>query len=64
MGRKGYEQRYTQGCWGNLRGRGHLEDLRVDGIVILTWLNKQDWMACIRFLWLTRGPSGGLCSVP
>jgi hypothetical protein len=51
-------------CWGNLKGRSHLEDLRVDGIIILTWLNKQDWMACIRFLWLRRGPSGGVCSVP
>jgi hypothetical protein len=65
MERKGYEQRYIQGfVGGNLKERGHLEDLRVDGIIILTWLNKQDGMACIGFLWLGRGPSGGLCSVP
>jgi hypothetical protein len=24
-------------CWGNLRGRDHLEDLGVDGRIILKW---------------------------
>jgi len=43
-------QIHTGICWGNLKERGHLEDLRVDGIIILTWLNKQDGMVCIGFL--------------
>jgi hypothetical protein len=64
MGGKGTNRDTHRICWGNLKERDHLENLRVDGIIILTWLNKQDGMACIGFLWLRRGPSGGLCSVP
>jgi hypothetical protein len=55
---------HTGICWGNLKERGHLENRRLGGSIIMTWLNKQDGMVCIGFLWLRRGPSGGICSVP
>jgi hypothetical protein len=44
-----------------LKGRDHLEDVDVDGRLILKWiLGKQDWKVRIGLIWLTIGTSGGL----
>jgi hypothetical protein len=32
---------YTGFWWGNLRGRGHLEDPGIDGRIILRWIFRQ-----------------------
>jgi hypothetical protein len=35
---------YRAFCWGNLKERDYLENLRVDMKIILKWiLNKYDW---------------------
>ena len=35
-------------CWGNLRVRGHLEDLVIGGRIIFKWIfKKYDGMYCI-----------------
>jgi len=45
----------------NLKGGGHLEDLVVDGKIILEWiLRKQGREVWIGFIWLKIGTSGGL----
>lgn len=38
-------------CWGNLMARGHLEELGLDGRIILkwffkTWDEEMDWNEC------------------
>jgi hypothetical protein len=46
---------------GNIKRREHLEDLGVDGRIMLEWvLEKWGWVACPRFTWLRMGTSGGL----
>ena len=39
------ERRVAAGCWwGNLRERDHLEDVDVDGRIILKWISRKwDW---------------------
>jgi hypothetical protein len=45
---------------GNLRKRGHLEDLGVDGRIILRWIfRKWDVWAWTGSIWLRIGTGGG-----
>jgi hypothetical protein len=37
---KGIGEVHTEFWWGHLRGRDHLEDLGVDGEIILSWILK------------------------
>jgi hypothetical protein len=37
----GREEVHTGFCWGNLRERGHMEDLGVNGKIILNWIFKR-----------------------
>jgi hypothetical protein len=47
--------------WGDLREKGHLEDLVSDGIIILKWIFKKwDGEAWTGLIWLRIGTSGGL----
>jgi len=47
---------YTGFWWGNPRERDHLEDLCVDGRIILRWiLRKYDVEAWIGLIWLRIG---------
>jgi len=32
---------YTECWWGNLRQRDHLEDLGVDGMIVLRWIHRK-----------------------
>jgi hypothetical protein len=46
---------------GNLKEIDNLEDLSVDGMVILKWtLKEHNGIAWIGFIWLKTGKSGGL----
>jgi hypothetical protein len=52
---------HTEFWWGDLRKRDHLEDLGVDGIIILEWIFKKwDRQAWDELIWLRIGISGGL----
>jgi hypothetical protein len=52
----------TRFWWGNIRGKDHLEDISVDGIMILICtVKKEDGRALIGFFWLRKGFSGGSC---
>jgi hypothetical protein len=45
----------------NLKGRNQLEDLGVDGMIILEWiLGTNDGKLWTGFIWLRIGTSGGL----
>jgi hypothetical protein len=45
----------------NLKGRDHLEDLGVEGKIILEWiLKRQRGMVWTGLIWLRTGGSGGL----
>jgi hypothetical protein len=47
--------------WGDLRKRGHLEDLEIDGRIILKWIFKKwDGRAWTGPIWLRIGTGGGL----
>jgi hypothetical protein len=47
--------------FGNLKGRNHLEDLDVDGSIVLKRiLKKYDEVMWTGFIWLRIGISGGL----
>jgi hypothetical protein len=49
---------------GNLMGRDHLEDLGVDGNIILQWiLGKWCGRVWTGFIWLRIGTSGGLLCI-
>jgi len=37
----GRGERHTGFWWGNLKERGHVEDLGVDGRIILQWIFKK-----------------------
>ena len=53
------EEKCTGFCWGNVKDRDHLEDLVVDGRIILQLVfSKQDGWTWIGLLWLTLGTSG------
>ena len=46
--------------WGNVRERDHLEDLGVDGRIIVKWIFKKwDGDAWAGLLWLRIGTGGG-----
>jgi hypothetical protein len=52
---------HTQFLSENLKGRDHLENIDVDGRVILKWiLKKYGGRVYTRFIWLGIGTSGGL----
>jgi hypothetical protein len=45
----------------NLKGRDHLEDLGVDGRIVLKWiLGNWGYMVYIGFIWLRMGIGGGI----
>jgi hypothetical protein len=47
--------------WGNLIERDHLEDIGVDGRIILKWsLNNWEWGSWVGLIWLRIGTGGGL----
>ena len=51
---------YTGFWWGKLRERGHLEDLGINGRIILRWIfRKWDVAVWTGSSWLTIGTSGG-----
>jgi hypothetical protein len=46
---------------GDVMERDHLEDLGVDGRIILKWISRKlDWVAWTGLLWLRIGTGGGL----
>jgi hypothetical protein len=49
------------GLWGNWRDGGHLDDLGVDGKIILNWILEREWEgAWTRLNWLRTGQFGRL----
>jgi hypothetical protein len=51
---------YTGFRWGNLRGREHLEDPRVDGMIILRWIFRKRFVGAQTISsWLRMGTGGG-----
>jgi len=44
----------------NLKGRNHLEDLGIDGKIILEWMLGKWGKAWIECIWLRIGTGGGL----
>jgi hypothetical protein len=59
----GWKARWVQTgfWWGDLRGRDHLEDLVVDGKVILKFIFKWDVRSWTGFIWLRIRADGGCC---
>jgi len=56
----GGEEKCVQGLGGNLRGRGHLGDIDVDGTIILRWISRK-WNLGVwtGSSWLRIGTVGG-----
>jgi hypothetical protein len=51
---------HTRICWGDRIERDHLENLGIDGRIILKWFFKKwDWEAWNGLLWLRIGTRGG-----
>ena len=51
---------YERFRWGNVRERDHLEDLGVDGKIILRWIfRKWDVEVWTGLIWLRIGTGGG-----
>jgi hypothetical protein len=48
-------------CWGDLRERGRLEDLGVDGRIILKWFSKKWMEVWTRLIWLRIEKVAGCC---
>ena len=52
---------HTEFQWGNPRERDNLEDLRINGKIILEWISKTSVeRAWTRSMWLRTGRGGGL----
>ena len=51
---------HTRFWWGKVRKRHHLEDLGVDGVVILKWIFGKCDGAWTGLIWLKIGTNGGL----
>ena len=52
---------HTGFWWGNLKERYQLEDLGIDGRIVLKWiLNKLDWRVWSGLIWLRIGTTCGL----
>jgi hypothetical protein len=51
---------YTKRWSENLKGRDHLEDLGVDGKIILEWILQKYVGGLYGFIWLRFGTSGGV----
>ena len=52
---------HTGFLWGNLKGRGQLQDISVDGRILLKWiLKKFDGRMLIGLIRLRIGTDGGL----
>jgi hypothetical protein len=45
---------HTGFWWGNLKERGHLEDLDVDGLMLYVWILKRGW-TFVQWIDLTLG---------
>jgi len=55
---------YTGFCWGNVRVRNHLQDLGIDGRIILRWVfRKWDVRIWTGLSWLRIGTGGGHLSM-
>jgi hypothetical protein len=55
----GREEVHTGFWWGEMRERGQLEDLHIDGRIILKiYLQELGWETCTGLIWLRRGASG------
>jgi len=62
---RGREDLYTEFWWANLREIDHLEDLGVDGKIILRWIfRKWDVRAWTGSIWLRMGTGGGHLQMP
>jgi len=57
--RMGWEGVYTEFWWGNLRERDPLEDLSVDGRIIIKWIFRKLDGAGTGLIWLRIGADGG-----
>jgi hypothetical protein len=59
--RKGKKRVYTEFWWGKLKETSHLQDLRVDGRIILKYiLQKYHDILWIRLIWFRIEICGGL----
>jgi hypothetical protein len=45
---------HTGFCWGNIRQRGNLEDLGVEGRIILKYIFKKYDMGCLDWIYVAQ----------